>query len=760
MPVFKISENFNFSPGGLFKASRSLRYLLIVLFTITAGCAYYNTLFNAKKSYNEGIKAVGESSDPSATARKHFETTIEKCWKLIELYSDQSKYADDALLYISKSEYYLQRYAQAKLHLEQFMKKYPDSKLLSEAQLWYAKVLLKEEEVEQANEYFLLVINNSKDAKLRAEANLSLGIYAFEKQNYDQSIEYLERALKEKLDDEYKAGLLYYLGEAYYTQQDYENAIDYYKRVDKFKPTPDVEYRSKLNLAKSYITLEEYNQADRILKKMLTAPRFQTYLPTIKTAMGESYERQGRIEDAVDIYREVVRERKSNPGTAQAAFDLAKIHENVYHNIDSAVVYYGKVSQLYAKFDSVEVANDKKRFLSEFKEIRDKINYDADLAYRLNNETDFRDSLYQAQYEDSVNQALGIAQEKAAAAMEDSLRRLQAYRDSVALGLIDTTALAQSDSLQQNSDSLLAQQQGEDDLFQGYRNTLPEENVPDLPSDEPGTTPQTTGQEQEKKPLEKRKLSQIEFDLMNNRYHLAEYYLLKVQNYDSSAYHYNKFLETYEDSILTPKALYSLAYIHKSKEHEDPQKVQELEDKILEKYPQSVFAVEIKKSRGLLREEKTVTPQQEAENLFLKAESLYFAGNYFQSIDTYQYIASLDSTWMISAKAQYAAAWIYEHNLEMKDSALTAYKKIIDHHPSASEFVKVARKKTIPIAAAAAVVEEDTTAAAAVVQDSLQAGQAVATGEISGFKPGSEDILKEKIHWRIRRDKSGTDLVR
>jgi hypothetical protein len=91
MPVFKISENFNFSRVGLSKVSRRLRYLLIVLFAITAGCAYYNTLFNAKRSYNEGIKAAGESSDPPAAARKHFETTIEKCWKLIELYSDQSK---------------------------------------------------------------------------------------------------------------------------------------------------------------------------------------------------------------------------------------------------------------------------------------------------------------------------------------------------------------------------------------------------------------------------------------------------------------------------------------------------------------------------------------------------------------------------------------------------------------------------------------------------------------------------------------------
>ena len=135
--------------------SKIVKFILLGIFVISSGCAYYNTLFNAKREFNEGIKILQENPDKtklSPQANQKFEKTIEKCWKLIDIYTDKSKYADDALLYICKSEFYLQKYASAKQHLEQFMRKYADSPLLSEAHLWYGKILLQENDIDGANE--------------------------------------------------------------------------------------------------------------------------------------------------------------------------------------------------------------------------------------------------------------------------------------------------------------------------------------------------------------------------------------------------------------------------------------------------------------------------------------------------------------------------------------------------------------------------------------------------------------------------------
>ena len=96
----------------------------------------------------------------------------------------------------------------------------------------------------------------------------------------------------------------------------------------------------------------------------------------------------------------------------------------------------------------------------------------------------------------------------------------------------------------------------------------------------------------------------------------------------------------------------------------------------------------------------------------------------------------MDSSWLISAKAQYATAWIYEHDLVMRDSALAAYNKLIDNYPTA-------------------VADTSSQTAAAPDSSALIPGGEITAGS-AGFVLGSEDILQQKIQWRIRRDRVGS----
>ena len=61
------------------------KIFLLILLGLTIlffQCAYYNTLFNAKKNYQEGLKQLSAEttlSGKSKTAAKYFKNTIEKC---------------------------------------------------------------------------------------------------------------------------------------------------------------------------------------------------------------------------------------------------------------------------------------------------------------------------------------------------------------------------------------------------------------------------------------------------------------------------------------------------------------------------------------------------------------------------------------------------------------------------------------------------------------------------------------------------------
>lgn len=738
----------------------SLVIVVLIALSLLFSCAYYNILFNAKRSYEEGTKELLKSPDRTQIpprAKSYFEETIEKCWKLIELFSDKSKYADDALLLIAKSEYHLEKYTASKLHLDQFIRKYPKSKLIPEATLWYGKVLMRLEEYEQADEELRNAINISKDSKIHAEAYFELGSYEFDNANYEKAIEYYQQALNEKPDNQYQALLQFNLGEAYYIQENYENAIKYFKKVEKYDPSLDIEYRTKLHMAQSYTEIGKYDDAYKILRKMLTASRFNNFVPEIKTAIGENYEKQGRYLDAIEIYRENISERKSHSGTAKAAFNLAGIYENQYRNVDSAVVYYGKVGKLYARFDSLQVAQNKEVFLRGLKDIRDDIKQDKRLVFKLENDSYFRDSLYAAQFEDSMRQVLGIAE-------TDTLKKEEPGAPAFP-GALDSLWAAKQDSL----DSLFNVHAGINQDTTGGQTGYPPFGESPFPGDTlsvPGVQggetpltqpPQGEGAEAEnkQKELEHRKLPQIKRDLMNNQYHLAEYYLLKVEDYDSAAHYFQNFLAQYEDSLLTPKALFSLRFIYSQRDYKNPALVDSLERVILRDYPESSFARVILKQQGLLQEEKTEDElHSEAMKLFLKAESLYFQNDFDSALVTYDHVSELDSTAELGAKAMYAKAWIYEKALNEKQLALNTYEKIIQEYPKVPKYVSVAREKTtMPKEEKPTVGAEEGAGAITAAQDTLHAAKGEETPQeiISPGGEASHIIEADKIRWRMKR---------
>ncbi|GAB4374274.1 MAG: hypothetical protein Kow0042_18750 [Calditrichia bacterium] len=679
-------------------------FFLFLISTLFFHCAYYNTLFNAKKEFENGIKIIQKEPEKEQhpQANRHFEATIDKCWKLIEIYSDKSKYADDALLYIIKSEFHLQKYTQARLHANQFISKYPKSEFIPEVYLWLGKLYIKENMLDKGIEYLNKCLTLSDKSKLKAEAYYELGNLAFESEDYQKAIDFFEKALSEKVDKQYAAFIQFYLAESHFQQKKYEDAIRHYKKVEKFTPSLDVEYKTKFNLARSYSAVKKFEEALKILRKMLTAPRFNNFAPVINSEIASIYYTQGKIEDALTLYKEVVRERKSSPGTALASFELGKIYENRLNNVDSAVYYYGEVKKLYSKFDSVEVAENKHVFLSELKKIRDNLKRDTRLVFRLENDPFFRDSLYKAQLEDSLRKELEKLTSKAPDTTSvpdttgvDSLfsGRELSHRDSLRKAIEDSLLKAHEDSARK------AQEEGEDPLGESYRKQLLGEESTQSKEETSAKTGTKQGEEPKKKELERRKLPQIKQDLRNTQFHLAEFFLLQVQDYDSALFYYKKFLQTYQDSVLTPKALYSIYYIYSQPKYSDPAKRDSVANELIMNYPESQFSKKILTDRGIIQ--KTVSKdslEQYAQDLFLKAESLYFQNEIDSALRVYQKIASIDTNLYWAAKAQYARAWIFEHNLQDLTQAINEYTILKEKYPQ-KEFTSIAAKKIAPPAA-------------------------------------------------------------
>jgi len=159
---------------------------------------------------------------------------------------------------------------------------------------------------------------------------------------------------------------------------------------------------------------------------------------------------------------------------------------------------------------------------------------------------------------------------------------------------------------------------------------------------------------------------------------------------DSALTVYWNLVENYPESKYTPRAYYSMAEIYR--ERNDSLMVDSLYKIILDKYDQTEYANQVKRSLGLEIENKSIEP---ADSLYAEGEKLLNNGDvenackYFEKI-TVEYPSSNQAP-----KALYALGWIQEVVLINNDSAASIYQKLIKDYPNSIYAAEVKPKLAI-----------------------------------------------------------------
>ena len=188
-----------------------------------------------------------------------------------------------------------------------------------------------------------------------------------------------------------------------------------------------------------------------------------------------------------------------------------------------------------------------------------------------------------------------------------------------------------------------------------------------------------------------------------------------MQNYDSARVAYSDFIQTTEDTALVPKAMYSQAYIYNF-HFADSIRAKSTHDQIISDYPQSLYALHLLEEREGVKDEETLSEEDEYKEVFLQAEQDLFNSNYEDAIESFLVIAEDDSGSIWAEKSRYAIAWTYEHHLDSVDAAINAYELIVAEYPNAA-IAKIAQNKIKPPP------EEKVVADSTVVSDSLNVAE-------------------------------------
>lgn len=646
--------------------------------------AYYNTLYNAKEEFKKGVELYLQNKDrdiKSRTDRKYFENTIEKCWKLIEFHGYDNKYSDDAILLIAKSEYYLNKFVSSKKHLDAFSEKFPTSELMPEAFLWKAKCNLALGDTTTAMSQLNESLVKAKNNELKAEIFLQYAEISFSEKKYEEASEYYKKAMKAAQTKTQRSLIQFYLAESYFNTEDYKSASDNYKKVIKNPPNEEIEYLATLHLAISLSKRDKANEAIQILNRMLTASRFKKYYGEVYAELGNIYWELGDAQSAIFYYKEGIA-TKSGEGAAKSAYYLGEKFEKYIGNVDSAVIYYQMLPRLKRDSPFTKSAQEKINYLQAFQKVKKIVDYERRFIQRWQNDPVFKDSVLYQRKMDSLysyrNKDYKFPDFKTYLRKLSKLDTADLFYNENYLNYARSNypqdsafILFRLDSIMgaYSKDSLIALDSisfpKSDSLANLYFNYEKEKKI--------------FAKLKETKNMENRSIDQIEEDFKKHYLEYADFFLLETSFIDSARIHYLNFLNMYQDSTYTPKALYSLYYIYQFKIG-DSLKADSVKNVLITTYPESDFARSFSMESGQSVETENQIESQ-SRNSFILAENHYLNQSYDSALTYLNHIITSDTSSEWHQKALYLKGYIYEKYLDIPDSAIQIFTYLSEKFP-------------------------------------------------------------------------------
>ncbi len=302
----------------------SLISIAALFVIITAGCAYFNTFYNAQNYYRQGTKLV--VNDTLKFDSEFFDKTIEKTTAVIVKYP-RSRYVDDALFMMGASYYYKGDYSRALEKLDFLYFNYPESKFHDDALYYKGLSYYKQGKFAQA----IIALKEAQLSKqYRIKSMVILCLVYFKDNNYVALTEVAKDLSKERLDSKERRWLLQLLGDAQFNQRLFSDALETFNELLSITRVKQDERQLKLKIAEIYLEMGEYEKCQDFLQGE-EDPGFKSMLADLNVKLGN-------IKKAKDIYFEVGVSDYTDIA-AEAFYKLAELYRDE-DSLNLAIAYY------------------------------------------------------------------------------------------------------------------------------------------------------------------------------------------------------------------------------------------------------------------------------------------------------------------------------------------------------------------------------------------------------------------------------------
>lgn len=305
---------------------------------VPGGCVYYNTFHNANKAFNSAEKERQRTGGVSAG---QYNRAIEKALKVVENHPG-SKYYDDALFMLGVSYFHTRQYAKADRRFRELLANYPQSGFRKDASLYLARTKLALDEMEAAIPLFDELFRTMDDKRIRADAAMALGKYHYDLAEYDEAFPYFQSVRDSLGTDDQRKQAQTYLADGNYRQFKFQEGLKGYLQLLGMKPGKNEKYHALFRAAQCAYNLGQVETGQTYLDELIKDPVYFDSLSMLQLQMAEGFERDERLDEALDMYEKVATTTLNKALEARAWYRMGLIYQFDMNRIPRAKDVYDK----------------------------------------------------------------------------------------------------------------------------------------------------------------------------------------------------------------------------------------------------------------------------------------------------------------------------------------------------------------------------------------------------------------------------------
>ncbi|MYA23698.1 MAG: tetratricopeptide repeat protein [Gemmatimonadetes bacterium] len=328
-----------------------------------SACVYFNTFYNAKKSFREAEK---ERRNPEETyadwafdragpelqqrrspqADQLYDKAVRKASKVLDEYKE-SDLVDDAMFLIGRAYYWRGEYLNAQESFRDLETFFPSSPYFDQARYWRARCLEEQRIDDQAQSLYRVLFDEAEE-KIAVQAGLHLAEMAHDREDYVAAMREYRATLEAFPKSAVRAQLWLRLGEALMALEDparLDEALAVFDEVLKADPSEDQKYRARLNSGRTLYAMGAEDEALATYVSLLDEGGFRRFEGRTRLLIGEWYQGRRLLDEALVEYERVRNDFPQTPSAAMALYRIGLLRLQEYGDTELGREYLEESSR-------------------------------------------------------------------------------------------------------------------------------------------------------------------------------------------------------------------------------------------------------------------------------------------------------------------------------------------------------------------------------------------------------------------------------